>query len=300
MRIFTTILVVFYTATSFASTKVGVVSILGNNVTLTSIGTTVFGNKASEVPTVDWLVDDKIVNFLIDSLEKKDNLQFLALKNHGLSYRTITQDYKFISGKVLTKSSITRLCEIGKQRSIDQILLIAPSTVYVFMLGRDVGMKGYGVYYDSGYIFTYITGHAYLVDVVTGEMLGDKDLRSVSKLRTKRPFTDTQKEVLYNFVTEGINSEDLLNSWRKKIYVNNSSEKYKDLLYSLYEDENSGLDDLDESLTDLMIYLNPPHHKHVEFSSLPKEEVLKIKSEILSNINSKYISRIKGIFPNTK
>ena len=180
IRVFITVFLMTHTANSFASTKVGVVSILGDNVTLRYVGATIFNNEVTDVPMADWKIDDKVVSFIMETLSKQDNIQLVALVNHGLTNTIITQDYEFISGEVLTKASIYKLMELGKNNSLDQILIITPNTVWPHILGKDVDIKGYGVYYNFVYIFTYIASHAYLLDVETGKTLGNKDLWSVS------------------------------------------------------------------------------------------------------------------------
>ncbi len=296
MKRFNTIIVLSLYITlsnnSYSATKVGVISLFKNEVTLINIGLTAFDSVQTQVPINEWGINDKIMYSVNKIYSTQKNINLIKINRKNIEINNISTEYNFFNGMRLNEKSISILKRLGKKDSLDFILVFLPSTInYRF---------GYGLYYyKERYIETFFSSSVYVINLKTGISKSEITLYSKNKFIAQRELNIKQKEMLYEYIIGGYPDEQI-EKWQKIIFSNDITDDYKKIILRTYEEENSNSDeeDLESELEYIEYYLNQPHHKVGEFYKLPKKDMNVVMKAIFKNIQPALDSKLKGLIQN--
>lgn len=198
------------------TTKIAVVSALGDDLSIETTGTTIFQNWERKENVSLWRVDSFVEDIINAELRKAGKFQIVDVDTSVL-HQTIGQvSSGIITGKAKIEGGIGTLQAFGKSYDIDSLLFVRTIPREDIYFSTNQYFEGYGVYQKSFLgskrALNYAIVHISLIDVQTGEEFAYSIKTETSTRNQEDWVEETDRIVEENLARTRFNLEALLYS----------------------------------------------------------------------------------------
>lgn len=192
------------------ASRVGVISLMGDELEFRKIGLTVFHNEIEEIDVADWRIDEFVVTSLHHDL--KNRFEMVSVDSGKYDFRGgLTKDFLLISHVFEPERVADQIRAISDEYRLDALVV---AHTYVAEISRAGYLEKYGILYQKFFgeptFRSFAIPKLYFVDCRSLEVIADwgtvlfQPIAGLPKHPSYKRYSVDQQEILKSWVERAI------------------------------------------------------------------------------------------------
>lgn len=175
--------------------KITVISLMGDEFIIKTIGTTVFQNSEKRINVGDWGIDKYLENESVNSGNETSRFKFIPIDMTSIRSKPGKVKNNSWDNNLVFQNGKGFIQDIVKQQNVDLLVVIAPQVTSDQFFNTNQYVAGYGVYQRSFFgvnnAVNYTILQMALIETKTGNQIARTHL-SEGSAREKEAWLDTE------------------------------------------------------------------------------------------------------------